>query len=53
MWKAYRSCGYRYHWRQVTFLHWPYPAETVQALLPDGLTVETFDGTAWVGSSRC
>jgi len=30
-------------------LHWRYPAEEVQALLPDGLTVETFDGSAWVG----
>lgn len=30
-------------------LHWRYPANEVQALLPDGLTVETFDGSAWVG----
>ncbi len=30
-------------------LHWRYPAEEVQALLPEGLTVETFDGSAWVG----
>ncbi len=30
-------------------LHWRYPAEEVQALLPDSLTVETFDGSAWVG----
>lgn len=30
-------------------LHWRYPASEVQALLPDGLTVETFDGSAWVG----
>lgn len=39
----------RNHWRWVTFLHWPYPAGTVQARLPEGLTVETFDGSAWVG----
>lgn len=37
------------HWRWLTFLHWRYPAEAVQARLPDGLTVETFDGAAWVG----
>jgi uncharacterized protein len=37
------------HWRWLTFLHWRYPAELVQARLPKGLTVETFDGTAWVG----
>jgi len=36
-------------WRMLTFLHWRYPPETVQALLPDGLEVETFDGVAWVG----
>jgi len=30
-------------------LHWRYPAEEVQRLLPDGVEVETFDGTAWVG----
>jgi uncharacterized protein YqjF (DUF2071 family) len=38
-----------HHWRRLTFLHWRYPAQTVQALLPDGLTVETFDGSAWIG----
>jgi uncharacterized protein YqjF (DUF2071 family) len=36
-------------WRRLTFLHWRYPAEMVQAVLPEGLTVETMDGTAWVG----
>lgn len=37
------------HWRNLTFLHWRYPPDTVQALLPPGLTVQTFDGSAWVG----
>lgn len=37
------------HWRWLTFLHWRYPAEVVQGLLPDGLRVEPFDGSAWVG----
>ena len=36
-------------WADLTFLHWRYPAEVVQAQLPPGLTVETFGGTAWVG----
>lgn len=36
-------------WLELTMLHWRYPADEVQALLPDDLTVETFDGTAWVG----
>ena len=36
-------------WDQLTMLHWRYPAEEVQRLIPDRLTVETFDGSAWVG----
>jgi uncharacterized protein len=35
-------------WRRLTFLHWPYDPAVVQALLPVGLTVETYDGKAWV-----
>ncbi|MBB2915340.1 hypothetical protein FHS43_006660 [Streptosporangium becharense] len=33
----------------MTFVHWRYPAALVQPLLPRGLTVEEFDGSAWVG----
>jgi uncharacterized protein YqjF (DUF2071 family) len=36
-------------WDELTFLHWRYQPELVQRLLPDGLSVETFDGSAWVG----
>lgn len=36
-------------WEQVTFIHWRFDPEVVQRLLPHGLTVETFDGSAWVG----
>lgn len=36
-------------WDELTFLHWRYPAEQVQRLLPEGLEVETCDGSAWVG----
>ena len=38
----------RNDWHDLTFLHWPYEPDAVQALLPDGLTVDTFDGKAWV-----
>jgi uncharacterized protein YqjF (DUF2071 family) len=38
----------RHRWELLTFLHWSYPAPTVQALLPPELRVETFDGRAWV-----
>jgi uncharacterized protein len=36
-------------WRWMTFIHWRYPAEVIQPHLPSGLSVQTFDGTAWVG----
>lgn len=39
----------RHRWDQLTFLHWQYEPKHVQALLPPGLTVDTFEGSAWVG----
>ncbi len=36
-------------WTDVVFLHWPFSAEVVQALLPPGVVVDTFEGSAWVG----
>ena len=36
-------------WDDLTFLHWGYPPEDVQRLLPPVLEVETFDGRAWIG----
>ena len=36
-------------WQQLTFLHWRYDPSTVQRLLPKGLTLDTFQGSAWVG----
>lgn len=38
-----------HRWRAVTFVHWAYDPEAVSALLPPGLEVETYGGTAWVG----
>jgi uncharacterized protein len=40
--------GYQ-HWSNLLFVHWRLPAEVVQPLLPSGLSVDTFDGSAWVG----
>ena len=39
----------RQRWERLTFLHWAYDPDVVQRLLPGGLTVDTFDGLAWVG----
>lgn len=36
-------------WRWLTYLHWSYDPAVVQALLPEGLLVDTFGGRAWVG----
>ena len=38
-----------HRWDQLTFVHWRYDPAVIQALLPSGLEVETFDGSAWVG----
>ena len=38
-----------HRWDNLTFLHWRYDPAIVQRLIPAPLTVETFDGSAWVG----
>jgi uncharacterized protein len=43
-----RTAGYQ-RWSQLTFLHWRVAAEELQALIPNGLTVQQFDGSAWLG----
>ena len=36
-------------WKEITFLHWPYPPEAVRPFVPGHLELDTFDGSAWVG----
>lgn len=36
-------------WRDLLFLHWEYSITTIQATLPDGLYVDTFNGKAYLG----
>ncbi|GCE22874.1 YqjF family protein [Dictyobacter kobayashii] len=36
-------------WHELLFAHWPLAPATLQALLPDGFKVDTFEGEAWVG----
>lgn len=38
-----------HRWHNLTFLHWSFEPAEVQRLLPQGLTVETYGGCAWVG----
>jgi uncharacterized protein len=39
----------RQTWRRLTFLHWPYAPDLVRPFIPPGLTLDTFDNTAWIG----
>ncbi|MHA5053689.1 YqjF family protein [Streptomyces sp. SD15] len=38
----------RVGWRWQTFVHWPFRPEAVQALVPEKLVVDEYDGAAWV-----
>lgn len=35
-------------WEQLLFLHWRWDPADIQRTLPPGLTVDTFDGAAWL-----
>jgi len=39
----------RQTWSQLSFLHWEVPAERLAQLLPPGLTLDTYEGRAFVG----
>lgn len=39
----------RMTWSKLLFAHWPVAASTVARLLPPGITLDTREGTAWVG----
>ena len=39
----------RQRWDDLFFLHWAYAAEAIQSRLPAGLTVDTFEGKAYLG----
>ncbi len=39
----------RQQWMELAYFHWQYRPDVVQQLLPEGVTVDTFDGAAWVG----
>jgi len=38
-----------HHWRNISFLHWPFEPNYLSRLLPQTLSVLTYDGAAWVG----
>ena len=36
-------------WDDLLFAHWRVPAETIRPLIPDALSIDEYDGTAWLG----
>jgi uncharacterized protein YqjF (DUF2071 family) len=36
-------------WHDLLFVHWPVPASALHRFVPAGLTLDEFDGTAWLG----
>ena len=39
----------RQDWHHLLFLHWEVPAAELQKLIPEDLTIDTFEGIAYVG----
>lgn len=39
----------RQSWVDLLFAHWPVPAEELRTLIPEKLTLQEYEGTAWVG----
>jgi uncharacterized protein len=39
----------RMEWRELCFLHWRLDPAVLEPLLPDGVDLDTFDGSAWIG----
>lgn len=44
-----QAVSFYHQWRLLSFVHWRLPPEVVAPLLPAELTVDTFDGSAWIG----
>jgi hypothetical protein len=40
----------RQRWNDMLFANWPVPAASLAALIPEGLEVDTFQGSAWLGA---
>ncbi|MDB5346038.1 MAG: hypothetical protein JWP89_4415 [Schlesneria sp.] len=45
---AMQSWVWSQHWTEMLFLHWRVDPATIQACLPEPVTVATYDGSAWV-----
>ena len=41
------AAGYQF-WRDLTFIHWRLPADAIRPLLPPELSLDIWEGDAWV-----
>jgi uncharacterized protein YqjF (DUF2071 family) len=37
------------NWGKLLFMHWPINAKLLRPLIPSQLSIDTFDGSAWIG----
>jgi uncharacterized protein YqjF (DUF2071 family) len=44
-----RGWSWRQTWCDLLFAHWPIPAAALRPLVPAELTIQEFDGSAWIG----
>lgn len=44
-----RKWRWRQVWTHLAFVHWEIPPAALAPHLPDGLEIDLFDGTAWIG----
>src|SRR5215217_7992693 len=36
-------------WRDLLFMHWPVEVDALRSLVPPALSIDTFEGSAWLG----
>ena len=39
----------RQNWGKLLFMHWPISEELLRPLIPEGLTIDLYEGSAWIG----
>lgn len=39
----------RQHWGKLLFMHWPIDEKLLRPLIPAQLTIDSYDGSAWIG----
>ncbi len=44
-----RRAVLRQQWTDLAYFHWRYDPDLIQSTLPPGVSVDVFDGSAWVG----